>query len=153
LVWYWSILGEPHGENFDEGQANLRGGKTLGRHRGRPEVPLSAVTSGIGFVFVWVAASVNHVTGELVRGDILVQTRQCLENVKAALEVAGSSMEQVLKVTIYAVNCATSRTSTRSTPSTSQRSTGTDFLYRRRVAVGIRHRDGSHRAAVVTPPR
>ena len=67
---------------------------------------LSAVTSGNGFVFVSGLPPVNHVTGELVRGDILVQTRQCLENVKAALEVAGSSLDKVLKVTIYAVNCA-----------------------------------------------
>jgi reactive intermediate/imine deaminase len=81
-------------------------GKLSGAIAGERKIPLSAVTSGNGFVFVSGLPPVNHVTGELVRGDILVQTRQCLENVKAALEVAGSSMEQVLKVTIYAVNCA-----------------------------------------------
>jgi reactive intermediate/imine deaminase len=46
------------------------------------------------------------VTGELIRGDIRVQTRQCLENLKAALEVAGSSLEKTLKVTILISNCA-----------------------------------------------
>jgi 2-iminobutanoate/2-iminopropanoate deaminase len=81
-------------------------GKLSGAIAGMRKIPLSAVTSGNGFVFVSGLPPVNHVTGELVRGDIAVQTRQCLENVKAALEVAGSSMEQVLKVTIYAVNCA-----------------------------------------------
>lgn len=70
------------------------------------KIPLSAVTSGNGFVFVSGLPPVDHKTGELVRGDIHVQTRQCLENVKAALEVAGSSMDKVLKTTIYAVNCA-----------------------------------------------
>lgn len=81
-------------------------GKLSGAIAGQRKIPLSAVTSGNGFVFVSGLPPVNHVTGELVRGDIAVQTRQCLENVKAALEVAGSSMDQVLKVTIYAVNCA-----------------------------------------------
>jgi reactive intermediate/imine deaminase len=81
-------------------------GKLSGAIAGERKIPLSAVTSGNGFVFVSGLPPVDHVTGELVRGDILVQTRQCLENVKAALEVAGSSMESVLKVTIFAVNCA-----------------------------------------------
>ncbi|MBD9541435.1 RidA family protein [Ensifer sp. ENS04] len=70
------------------------------------KIPLSAVTSGAGLVFVSGLPPVNHETGDLVRGDILVQTRQCLENVKAAVETAGSSMDKILKTTIYAVNCA-----------------------------------------------
>lgn len=73
---------------------------------GKRSIPLSAVTSGNGFVFVSGLPPVDWQTGELVRGDILVQTRQCLENVKAALEAAGTSMDKVLKVTILAVNCA-----------------------------------------------
>jgi 2-iminobutanoate/2-iminopropanoate deaminase len=73
---------------------------------GERNIPLSAVTSGNGFVFVSGLPPVNWETGELVRGDIRVQTRQCLENVKAALNVAGTSLDKVLKVTIYAANCA-----------------------------------------------
>jgi 2-iminobutanoate/2-iminopropanoate deaminase len=72
----------------------------------RNKVPISAVTSGNGFVFVSGLPPVSHETGELVRGDIVVQTRQCMENVKAALEAAGSSLDKVLKVTIYATNSA-----------------------------------------------
>lgn len=70
------------------------------------KIPLNAATKGGGLVFVSGLPPVNWETGELVRGDILVQTRQCLENVKATLEAAGSSMDKVLKTTIYAVNCA-----------------------------------------------
>lgn len=70
------------------------------------KIPLSAATKGGGLVFVSGLPPVNWETGELVRGDIHVQTRQCLENVKATLEAAGSSMDKVLKTTIYAVNCA-----------------------------------------------
>ncbi len=39
--------------------------------------------------------------GELVSEDVQEQTRQCLENVKAILEEAGSSMDNVLKCTIF----------------------------------------------------
>lgn len=69
-------------------------------------VPLSAVTKGGGLVFVAGLPPLDRHTGELVRGDILVQTRHCLENVKAALEAAGSSLDKALKVTIYITNCA-----------------------------------------------
>jgi 2-iminobutanoate/2-iminopropanoate deaminase len=68
--------------------------------------PISAVTKGGGLVFVSGLPPFDLDTGQLVRGDIRVQTRQCLENLKAALEVAGSSLEKVLKVTVLVSNCA-----------------------------------------------
>jgi reactive intermediate/imine deaminase len=68
--------------------------------------PISAVTKGGGLVFVSGLPPFDLATGELIRGDIRVQTRQCLENLKAALEVAGSSLDKVLKVTVLASNCA-----------------------------------------------
>ncbi len=69
-------------------------------------VPLSAVTKGAGLVFVAGLPPLDKNTGQLVRGDIEVQTRHCLENVKAALEAAGSSMAKALKVTVYITNAA-----------------------------------------------
>ena len=68
--------------------------------------PISAVTKGGGLVFISGLPPFDLATGELVRGDIRVQTRQCLENLKAALELAGSSLDKVLKVTVLASNCA-----------------------------------------------
>jgi reactive intermediate/imine deaminase len=70
------------------------------------KVPLSAVTKGAGLVFVAGLPPLDRTTGELVRGDILVQARHCLENVKAALEAAGSSLDKALKVTVYITNSA-----------------------------------------------
>ena len=35
------------------------------------------------------------------RGDIKLQTRQVLENIKAALEEAGATFDQIVKVTVY----------------------------------------------------
>jgi 2-iminobutanoate/2-iminopropanoate deaminase len=39
--------------------------------------------------------------GKLNDGDIVAQTRQVLNNIKAVLEAAGSSMNRVLKTTIF----------------------------------------------------
>jgi 2-iminobutanoate/2-iminopropanoate deaminase len=40
-------------------------------------------------------------TGEIVAADIESQTRQVLENLKAILESAGSSLSNVVKTTVY----------------------------------------------------
>lgn len=40
-------------------------------------------------------------TGQLVTGDIAAQTERALENIKAVLEASGSSLERVLKVTVF----------------------------------------------------
>ena len=39
-------------------------------------------------------------TGQLPEGGIAAETKQCLENIKAVLEKYGSSMDQVVKVTV-----------------------------------------------------
>ncbi|MTI94043.1 MAG: RidA family protein [Firmicutes bacterium] len=38
---------------------------------------------------------------ELVTGDIQAQTKQCMENVKAILEQAGTNMDNCIKLTIF----------------------------------------------------
>lgn len=40
-------------------------------------------------------------TGELVEGDIVVQTHQVFANLKAVLEAAGSSLNNVVKTTVF----------------------------------------------------
>jgi reactive intermediate/imine deaminase len=69
-------------------------------------VPLSAVVKGAGLVFVSGMPPIDTKKMQLVNGDIVRQTETCLNNVKAALEAAGSSLEKVLKVTVYASNSA-----------------------------------------------
>ena len=39
--------------------------------------------------------------GSLIEGEVEAQTRQVLANLRAVLEAAGSSMEQVLKCTVF----------------------------------------------------
>ena len=43
-------------------------------------------------------------SGELVTGDAAVQTCRVMENLRAVLEAGGSSLEQVLKTTIFLVD-------------------------------------------------
>jgi 2-iminobutanoate/2-iminopropanoate deaminase len=44
----------------------------------------------------------RNATGETIgRGDIRAQTQQTLENVKAVLEAAGATMDEIVKVTVF----------------------------------------------------
>jgi len=72
----------------------------------KAKVPLSPAVKANGFVFVSGLPPLDRKTGEVVKGDISVQTELSLENVKAVLEAAGSSLEKVVKATIYIANAA-----------------------------------------------
>ena len=72
----------------------------------RAGVPLSPVIKANGFVFVSGLPPIDLKTGRLATGDIATQPELSLKAVKHALESAGSSMEKVCKVTIYAANAA-----------------------------------------------
>ena len=54
-----------------------------------------------GFVFTAGQIALDPSTGNLTEGDIAAQTRQVLENLKEVLKAAGSSLDQVVKATIY----------------------------------------------------
>jgi reactive intermediate/imine deaminase len=69
-------------------------------------VPLSPVTRGNGLVFVSGLPPIDLKTGKVIRGDIEAQTEASLEAVKHSLEAAGSSMEKVLKATVFIANAA-----------------------------------------------
>ena len=47
---------------------------------------------------------IDPATGNLVEGDIEVQTRQVFANLKAVLEAAGSSMDKIVKTTCFMDN-------------------------------------------------
>ena len=62
-----------------------------------------AVRSG-NTVYVSGQASIDA-NGRLVgRGDVVAQTRKVLDNMKLALEAAGASLDDVVKVTVYLAN-------------------------------------------------
>ena len=53
------------------------------------------------FVFCSGQIPFNPQTGELLTGTITEQTKQCLSNLKAVIEEAGSSMDKVVKVSVF----------------------------------------------------
>jgi 2-iminobutanoate/2-iminopropanoate deaminase len=67
----------------------------------RPRGPYSpAIVSG-GFVFVAGQAAINPETDEMELGDVQAETRRTLENIKAILEAAGSSLKDVVRVGVF----------------------------------------------------
>ncbi|MEM0027449.1 MAG: RidA family protein [Ignisphaera sp.] len=56
------------------------------------------------WLFVSGQIPIDPTTGELIDRDIESQTRRVLENVKAILEEAGFTLEDVVKVTVYLVD-------------------------------------------------
>jgi 2-iminobutanoate/2-iminopropanoate deaminase len=57
-----------------------------------------------GFVYASGQIPLDPKTGNLVDGDIAVQTRQVMKNLKAVVEAAGSSFERVVKATVFLKN-------------------------------------------------
>lgn len=52
-------------------------------------------------LFVSGQTPLNPKTMKIEEGDIQVQAKQCIENIKAILEAAGSSLDNVLKSTVF----------------------------------------------------
>ncbi len=59
-----------------------------------------------GFLFTAGQVALDPKTGELVAGGIAEQTSRALENLRAILVEAGSSMAQVVKTTVFLVDMA-----------------------------------------------
>lgn len=63
--------------------------------------PYSQAIAANGFVYAAGQIPLVPETKQLVDGDISAQTRQVLENVKAVLEAAGTSLDRVVKTTVF----------------------------------------------------
>lgn len=59
-----------------------------------------AIITG-NLVFASGQIALDPASGQLVEGDVRVQTRKALENVAALLQAAGSSLTQVVKTTVF----------------------------------------------------
>jgi 2-iminobutanoate/2-iminopropanoate deaminase len=73
---------------------------------GKPLVPLSRAVKAGGFVFVAGIPPHDPATGQMVRGDIETQATRVLENLKLTLEASGSSLDKVVKTTVFCTNAA-----------------------------------------------
>lgn len=63
--------------------------------------PYSQAVKAGGFVFTAGQVAFDPATGQLVEGDVGRQTARVLENLKAVVEAAGSSLDRTVKATVY----------------------------------------------------
>jgi len=66
--------------------------------------PYSQAVKAGNFVFASGQIPLDPSTGELVSGDVKKATERSLENVKAILEAAGTSLDKVVKTTVFVKN-------------------------------------------------
>lgn len=66
--------------------------------------PYSQAIKQNGLVFCSGQVPLDPATGELLGGSVADQTRRAMDNLRAVLEAAGSSFEDVVKVTAYLVD-------------------------------------------------
>jgi len=63
--------------------------------------PYSQAIKANGFIFASGQIPLDPTTMQIVEGGIEEQTERVLENLKAVLETAGSSLDRVVKTTVY----------------------------------------------------
>ncbi|MBZ5659007.1 MAG: RidA family protein [Acidobacteriia bacterium] len=63
--------------------------------------PYSQAVRANGFVFLSGQIALDPKTQQIVEGGISYQTERVFENLKAILEAAGSSLNQVVKTTVF----------------------------------------------------
>ena len=73
--------------------ATDRGPKAIG--------PYSQAVKANGLIFTAGQIAFDPATGQLIEGDAARQTARVLENLKAIVEAAGSSLERAVKATVY----------------------------------------------------
>lgn len=63
--------------------------------------PYSQAVRAGGLLFVSGQIAIDPATNEMVPGDVGVQTRRVMENLKAILAAGGSGLDRVVRTTIY----------------------------------------------------
>ena len=71
-------------------------------HGERPTgLPFSAGVRGPGVIYLSGQVGLDPATGRLIAGDVAAQTARTLDNIQTLLESGGSSLDDVLRVSIY----------------------------------------------------
>ena len=76
--------------------------KTIHTDKGPAAIgPYSQAVVHNGTAYVSGMGPLDPATGQLVRGDIAAQTERTIENLRLVLDACGSSLDGVLKTTVY----------------------------------------------------
>jgi 2-iminobutanoate/2-iminopropanoate deaminase len=67
----------------------------------KPIGPYSSAVHAGSFLFVSGQGSIDPVTGKLLAGDIEKETERTLQNLQLVLKDSGSSLEEVVSVTVF----------------------------------------------------
>jgi 2-iminobutanoate/2-iminopropanoate deaminase len=67
----------------------------------KPLGPYSQAVRANGFIFISGQGALDPATGTLVEGGVAQQTARTLDNLKAIVEVAGSSLDRAVKVSVF----------------------------------------------------
>jgi len=68
--------------------------------------PYAQAIKANGFLYTAGQIPIDPKTGNFVEGGIGAQTRQVLENLRAVLQAGGSSLDRVIKATVFLKNMA-----------------------------------------------
>ena len=66
--------------------------------------PYSQAIRGAGLIFTSGQIAIDPATAQIVGGDVSAQTERVLKNVEAILRASGSSLEKVLRCTVFLKN-------------------------------------------------
>jgi 2-iminobutanoate/2-iminopropanoate deaminase len=66
--------------------------------------PYSQATKAAGLIFTSGQVAIDPATQQVVAGDVSAQTERVLKNLAAILQASGSSMEKVLRCTVFLKN-------------------------------------------------
>lgn len=67
-------------------------------------LPFSQAIKAGGLLFIAAQAPIDPKTGKLVKGTIQQETTQVLENIKRICELSGTSLDNVVKVSVFMRN-------------------------------------------------
>jgi enamine deaminase RidA (YjgF/YER057c/UK114 family) len=67
-------------------------------------LPFAQATIAGGFMFVCCVG--RDRTGKFAPGDVRAQTQQCIDNIRALIEEAGGTLDDVVKCTVYVTDRA-----------------------------------------------
>ena len=66
--------------------------------------PYSQAIKANGFVFLSGQIALHPATQQLIEGDVAAQTERVLQNLAGVLKAAGSSLQEVVKTTVFLKN-------------------------------------------------